>query len=110
MYIRSLKRVVDIICVYIHARTQNRSANPPAPNPVTPVGAYLSFVSPVPSCPLLFQPQQSTLPPVSSTHVCPYPGARATTPARRAGADASACREGGERGEEREREKEYSKV
>ena len=27
------------------------SALPPASSPVTPVGVYLSFVSPVPSCP-----------------------------------------------------------
>ena len=41
----------------------------PPVSPVTPVGVSLSFVSPVPSCPFLLRPQQSTLPPVSRAQV-----------------------------------------
>ena len=52
----------------------------PEPRPATAVGLYLLVVSPVPSCPKLFQPQQLTPPPVSTAQVCSHPIARATAP------------------------------
>ena len=79
------------IYIYIYIQTSTIAPpRPPAPSPVTPVGVCLSFVSPVPSSPSPFQPQQSTLPPVSSAHVWKPPAPRATTPAeRRSGGEAS---------------------
>ena len=56
---------------------------PPVTRPVTAVGMKLLLVSPVPSCPYWFQPQQSTPPSASSAHVCKYPAARATAPVGR---------------------------
>ena len=47
-YVRACVRA----CVYSHAHTL-APPRTPAPSPVTPVGVCLSFVSPVPSCPLL---------------------------------------------------------
>ena len=66
--------------IFIHSLTQTGA---PDPSPVTLVGVFLSLVSPVPSCPSSFQPQQSTPPPVSSAHVWRYPAAMATAPAER---------------------------
>ena len=52
----------------------------PAVSSVTPVGVSFSVASPVPSCPYILAPQQSTPPPLSTAHVWKYPAARATTP------------------------------
>ena len=46
-----------------------RIAGSPALSPATAVGVSLALVSPVPSCPRSFSPQQSTPPPVSRAHV-----------------------------------------
>ena len=55
------------ICILLAGR--------PAP---TAVGVSLFVVSPVPSCPLAFEPQQLTVPPDIRAQVCASPKQKAT--------------------------------
>ena len=59
--------------------------------PSMKVGVERAVVVPSPSCPLAFEPQQSTPPPVTIAQVCSYPAVAAVTPEVRLSTSPTGC-------------------